>query len=368
MIPPREMSGGGPLAGLRVVELAGIGPGPHASMILGDLGAEIACIRRPDYNFGPVGPRNPQFRNRILVEADLKKPEEKEAILALIDRADILIEGFRPGVAERLGLGPDIVLSRNPGVIYGRMTGWGQDGPMSGQAGHDINYIALTGLLHAVGRAGERPQPPLNLFGDFGGGSMFLIVGILAALHEREVSGRGQVIDAAMVDGAPMLGHMLWGLRSAGQWSDERGTNLLDGGAPFYDTYECADGKYVAVGALEAEFYDQLITGLGLSRSALPEQHDRSRWAELRAQFVMTFATKTRDEWAAVFDGTDACVTPVLDMAEAPGHPHMASRRVFQETDGVVQPAPAPRFSRTPAQSPAPPPLQATIASELWTN
>ncbi|MEE2031458.1 CaiB/BaiF CoA transferase family protein [Rhodococcus chondri] len=368
MSVPRDVAGGGPLAGVRVVELAGIGPGPHAAMILADLGAEVACVRRPDYNFGPVGPRNPQFRGRILVEADLKDPESKESILALIDRADILIEGFRPGVAERLGLGPDDVLARNPRMIYGRMTGWGQDGPLSLRAGHDINYIALTGLLHAVGRAGERPLPPLNLLGDFGGGSMFLVVGILAALHERNRSGHGQVIDAAMVDGAPMLGHLLWALRSAGQWSDERGTNLLDGGAPFYDTYACADGKYVAVGALEAEFYHQMVTGLGLPAASLPEQHDRSRWAELRTVFEERFATKTRDEWTAVFDGTDACVTPVLDFAEAPEHPHMASRRVFQELAGVVQPAPAPRFSRTPAEPPAPPPIQATTASELWKN
>ncbi|WP_302674454.1 CaiB/BaiF CoA transferase family protein [Rhodococcus pyridinivorans] len=366
MSVPRDVAGGGPLAGVRVVELAGIGPGPHAAMILADLGAEVACVRRPDYDFGPGGPQNPQFRGRILVEADLKDPEGKESILALIDRADILIEGFRPGVAERLGLGPDDVLSRNPGMIYGRMTGWGQDGPLSLRAGHDINYIALTGLLHAVGRAGERPLPPLNLLGDFGGGSMFLIVGILAALHERNRSGHGQVIDAAMVDGAPMLGHLLWALRSAGQWSDARGTNLLDGGAPFYDTYECADGKYVAVGALEAEFYHQMIVGLGLSPDLLPQQHDRSRWGELRTLFEERFAMKTRDEWTAVFEGTDACVTPVLDFAEAPEHPHMSSRSVFQELDGVVQPAPAPRFSRTPARRPAPPPEQASAASELW--
>ncbi|TCN53660.1 alpha-methylacyl-CoA racemase [Rhodococcus sp. SMB37] len=368
MVVPPEVTESGPLAGVRVVELAGIGPGPHAAMMLADLGAEVACVRRPDYNFGPVGPRNAQFRGRILVQADLKDPDGKQSILALIDRADILIEGFRPGVAERLGVGPDDVLSRNPGMIYGRMTGWGQDGPMSRRAGHDINYIALTGLLHAVGRAGERPLPPLNLLGDFGGGSMFLIVGILAALHERATSGLGQVIDAAMVDGAPMLGHLLWALHSAGQWSHERGTNLLDGGAPFYDTYECADGKYVAVGALEAEFYHQMVTGLGLPAESLPQQHDRSRWAELRTVFEERFATKTRDEWTAVFDGTDACVTPVLDFAEAPEHPHMLSRRVFHELDGLVQPAPAPRFSRTPAELPAPPPTQATTASELWTN
>jgi len=363
---PRDVAGGGPLAGVRVVELAGIGPGPHAAMILADLGAEVACVRRPDYDFDPVGPQNPQFRGRILVEADLKDPEGKESILALIDRADILIEGFRPGVAERLGLGPDDVLSRNPGMIYGRMTGWGQDGPLSLRAGHDINYIALTGLLHAVGRAGERPLPPLNLLGDFGGGSMFLIVGILAALHERNRSGHGQVIDAAMVDGAPMLGHPLWALRSAGQWSDARGTNLLDGGAPFYDTYECADGKFVAVGALKAEFYRQLVMGLGLSPDSLPPQHDRSRWSELRTVFEEKFATKTRDELAIVFGGTDACVTPVLDFAEAAEHPHMVSRGVFEELDGVVQPAPAPPFSRTPAPPSAPPPMRATTVSDLW--
>jgi len=242
----------------------------------------------------------------------------------------------------------------------------GQDGPLSLRAGHDINYIALTGLLHAVGRAGERPLPPLNLLGDFGGGSMFLIVGILAALHERNRSGHGQVIDAAMVDGAPMLGHPLWALRSAGQWSDARGTNLLDGGAPFYDTYECADGKYVAVGALKAEFYRQLVMGLGLSPDSLPPQHDRSRWSELRTVFEEKFATKTRDELAIVFGGTDACVTPVLDFAEAAEHPHMVSRGVFEELDGVVQPAPAPRFSRTPAPPSAPPPMRATTVSDLW--
>jgi alpha-methylacyl-CoA racemase len=270
-----------------------------------------------------------------------------DSVLELIAHADVLIEGFRPGVTERLGLGPDVCLRRNPRLIYGRVTGWGRDGPLAPRAGHDINYISLTGALHAIGRAGERPVPPLNLVGDFGGGSMLLVAGVLAALYERSRSGAGQVVDAAMVDGTGLLSQMIWSMRGQDRWSDERGTNVLDGGAPFYDTYVCADDRYVAVGAIEPQFYTQLLTGLGLRSEDLPAQRDRSGWPELRETFAATFATRTRDEWAGVFAGTDACVSPVLTFAEAASHPHAARREAFVEIDEVVQPAPAPRFSRS---------------------
>jgi alpha-methylacyl-CoA racemase len=339
----------GPLDGVRVVELAGIGPGPHAAMMLADLGADVVLVQRPAaaalLGLGPSA--DPTNRGRRLVAADLKSEQGRAAVLDLIAKADVLVEGFRPGVTERLGLGPDVCLERNPRLVYARMTGWGQDGPWASKAGHDINYLSITGALHAMGRAGQPPAPPLNLVADFGGGSMLLVVGVLAALVERGSSGRGQVVDAAMVDGVSSLLQLVWGLLAAGIWTDERSVNLLDGGAPFYDTYACADGGFVAVGALEPQFYAALLDGLGLSGEDLPGQHDRSGWPVLRTRFGEAFASRTRDEWAAAFEGTDACVTPVLSFTEAPAHPHLAARHTLVESGGVTQAAPAPRFSRS---------------------
>ncbi|HEY6796123.1 MAG TPA: CaiB/BaiF CoA-transferase family protein [Kineosporiaceae bacterium] len=351
------MTPGGPLAGVKVVELAGIGPAPHAAMLLGDLGADVVRVERPrgGLPFGAGPGRDHLLRNRRSVVADLKRPADRGLVLALAERADVLVEGSRPGVAERLGVGPDTCLARNPRLVYARMTGWGQQGPWADRVGHDINYLSVTGVLHAVGRAGERPVPPLNLGADFGGGSMFCVTGILAALVERASSGRGQVVDVAMVDGAALLAQMIWALRGTGDWSDERGTNLLDGGAPFYDTYACADGRHVAVGALEARFYADLLAGLGLAGQDLPAQHDRAGWPVLRQRFTEVFATRDRDDWVEAFDGSEACVTPVLTFAEAATHPPAAARGAHVVLDGVVQPSPAPRFSRTPAPAPQPP-------------
>lgn len=346
----------GPLQGLRVVELAGIGPGPHAAMILGDLGADVVRVERPGRTGGvPAGERDSMLRNRRSVAADLKSDEGRELVLKLISKADVLIEGYRPGVTERLGLGPEDCAKINDRLIYGRMTGWGQEGPRALQAGHDINYISLNGLLHAVGRKGERPVPPLNLAGDFGGGSMFLLVGILSALFERQTSGKGQVIDAAMVDGSSVLMQMMWSFRSQGMWSDERGTNMLDTGAPYYDTYETADGKYMAIGAIEPQFYAELLKGLGLDDADLPGQNDMARWPELREAFTKAFAAHERDHWAKVFAGTDACATPVLSFAEVLTEPHIAERDTFFDDEGHLQPMPAPRFSRSTTAEPAPP-------------
>lgn len=347
----------GPLQGLRVVELAGIGPGPHAAMILGDLGADVVRVERPGKGPGPAtDPGNDYLlRNRRSVAADLKSDEDRAMVLGLIAKADVLIEGFRPGVTERLGLGPDDCAELNPRLIYARMTGWGQDGPRAQQAGHDINYISLNGALHAIGRAGERPVPPLNLVGDFGGGSMFLLVGVLSALWERERSGTGQVVDAAMVDGSSVLSMMMWAFRGMGMWSDERGVNMLDTGAPYYDTYTCADGRYVAVGAIEPQFYAQLLAGVGLDAAELPDQNDMRRWPELRARLTEAFAAHDRDHWAKVFAGTDACVTPVLSFAEVESEPHNTERDTFYRENGYLYPAPAPRFSRTAPAAPKPP-------------
>ena len=348
--------GTGPLNGIRVVEIAGIGPGTHAATLLADLGADVIRVERPG---GPTSPGTRETdlltRGRPSVALDLKHPAAVETVLALVADADVLIEGLRPGATERLGLGPDDCLARNPRLVYGRMTGWGQDGPMAARAGHDINYISLTGALHAIGRPGERPVPPLNLVGDFGGGSMLLVVGVLGALWEAQRSGRGQVVDAAMVDGASMLMQIVWGLLGQGIWNDERGTNLLDGHAPFYDTYSCADGRHVAVGALEPQFYAALLAGLGLDPAELPAQYSPEGWPVLRARFTELFAGRTRDEWAAVFEGTDACVTPVLALDEVAAHPHIAARGTIIAPDGLPQAAPAPRFSRTPAAAPVPP-------------
>jgi alpha-methylacyl-CoA racemase len=343
----------GPLAGLRVVELAGIGPGPHAAMILGDLGADVVRIERPSTTSGAVG--NAMLRSRRFVTVDLKSKRGRDLVLQLVAKADVLIEGFRPGVTERLGLGPDDCARVNDRLIYARMTGWGQTGPRSQQAGHDINYISLNGVLHSIGRSGERPVPPLNLIGDFGGGSMFLLVGILAALWERQTSGKGQVVDAAMIDGSSMLVQSTWAMRAMGMWSDERGTNMLDGGAPYYDTYECSDGRYVAVGAIEPQFYAAMLAGLGLNATDLPEQNDRTRWPELRARLTEAFASRNRDHWAKVFADSDACVTPVLAFGEVGSEPQVTERNTFYQTNGGLQPLPAPRFSRTAPAEPRPP-------------
>jgi alpha-methylacyl-CoA racemase len=343
----------GPLEGLRVVELAGIGPGPHAAMILGDLGADVVRIDRPSGAPGGVV-KDAMSRNRRIVTADLKSDEGRELLLKLVAKADVLIEGYRPGVTERLGIGPEQCAEVNDRLIYARMTGWGQTGPRSQQAGHDINYISLNGILHAIGRANERPVPPLNLVGDFGGGSMFLLVGILSALWERQRSGKGQVVDAAMVDGSSVLIQMMWQMRASGMWTDVRGTNMLDGGAPYYDTYECADGRYVAVGAIEPQFYAAMLAGLGLDAGKLPSQNDTTRWPELRAVLTDAFAAHDRDHWAKVLADSDACVTPVLAFGEVHTEPHITERNTFYEVNGGLQPLPAPRFSRTAPDTPRP--------------
>lgn len=353
----------GPLSGLRVVELAGIGPGPHAAMILGDLGADVVRIDRPSSVDGIS--RDAMLRNRRIVTADLKSDQGLELALKLIAKADVLIEGYRPGVTERLGLGPEECAKVNDRLIYARMTGWGQTGPRSQQAGHDINYISLNGILHAIGRGDERPVPPLNLVGDFGGGSMFLLVGILAALWERQSSGKGQVVDAAMVDGSSVLIQMMWAMRATGMWTDTRGANMLDGGAPYYDTYECADGRYVAVGAIEPQFYAAMLAGLGLDAAELPPQNDRARWPELRALLTEAFASHDRDHWGAVFANSDACVTPVLAFGEVHNEPHIIERNTFYEANGGWQPMPAPRFSRTASSQPRPPTATIDIEAVL---
>jgi alpha-methylacyl-CoA racemase len=341
----------GPLNGLRVVELSGIGPGPHAAMILGDLGADVVRVDRPSGAPGGIV-KDAMSRNRRVVSADLKSDAGRQLVLKLVAKADVLIEGYRPGVTERLGLGPEDCAAVNERLVYARMTGWGQTGPRSQQAGHDINYISLNGILHSIGRVGERPVPPLNLVGDFGGGSMFLLLGILSALWERQSSGKGQVVDAAMIDGSSILVQMMWQMRASGMWTDVRGTNMLDGGAPYYDTYECADGRYVAVGAIEPQFYASMIEGLGLDAATLPPQNDVTRWPELRALLTEAFAGRDRDHWAKVFADSDACVTPVLAFGEAHTEPHISERNTLYQVNDNLQPMPAPRFSRTPAETP----------------
>jgi alpha-methylacyl-CoA racemase len=347
----------GPLRGIRVIEIASLAPAPFGCMVLSDLGADVLRVDRTE-RCGPdaTAPTDPLVRGRRSIGLNLKDPEGIELLLRLIEQADVLVEGFRPGVAERLGFGPEVCSQRNPRLVFARMTGWGQQGPLAPTAGHDIDYIAVSGVLHGIGRPGERPVPPVNLVGDFGGGGMLLALGVLAALLERERSGLGQVIDAAMVDGSALLNAFLYGLISGGAWREERGSNLLDGGAPFYDTYETADGGHVAVGALEPQFYAELLAGLGLADAGLPSQYDRSGWPVLRERFTTAFKQRTRDEWAAAFSGSDACVAPVLTASEAPDHPHCAARGTFTTSGGLVQPAPAPRFSRTPNADPPPPP------------
>ncbi|GGO43648.1 CoA transferase [Streptomyces daqingensis] len=349
-------SGGGPLRGVRVVELAGIGPGPFAAMVLGDLGADVVRVERPGGAALGIDPRSDVTnRNKRSVTLDLKTEEGVAATLGLVARADVLIEGNRPGVAERLGVGPEECLARNPRLVYGRMTGWGQDGPLAQRAGHDIGYIALTGVLGLTGAAAGPPYPAANLLGDYAGGSLYLVIGVLAALqHARAEGGEGQVVDAAIVDGTSHLSAMIHGMMAAGAWQDRRGANLLDGGAPFYGTYETSDGGFMAVGALEPQFYSEFVRLLGAGED-LPDRADPGAWEELRTAVAARFRERTRDEWAAVFEDSDACVAPVLSLREAPGHPHLAARGTFVEHGGITQPAPAPRFSATPTAVGRPP-------------
>jgi alpha-methylacyl-CoA racemase len=349
----------GPLAGVRIIELAGIGPCPFAAMVLADMGADVIRVERASAVSRPL-PTGSSWdlmnRGKRSIGVDLKDPAGIELILSLAERADALVEGFRPGVAERLGVGPAECAKRNERLVYGRMTGWGQDGPLAPRAGHDIDYIALAGALAPIGRAGERPLPPLNLIGDFGGGGMLLAFGVVCALLEARNSGAGQVVDAAMVDGAALLTTFIWGLRGLGLWRDERGTNLLDTGAPFYEIYETADGGHVALGALEPQFYAALLEVMGIDPASLPPQMERESWPATKERFAAVIKTRTRDEWVALAEGTDSCLAPVLLMSEVAADPHNAARRTFVEIDGALQPGPAPRFDRTPASLPAPPP------------
>jgi alpha-methylacyl-CoA racemase len=342
----------GPLDGLRVVEIAGIGPAPYAAMLLADLGADIVRIDRPAGGMlrGGGGPFDFIGRNRRSVAVDLKQPSGVAAVLRMADAADGLIEGFRPGVAERLGIGPDVCCERNPGLVYGRMTGWGQEGPMANEVGHDLNYIALAGALHGIGPAGGPPIPPLNLVGDFGGGGLWLAFGMLAAWLERRESGLGQVVDAAMIDGVASLCATIHGAAQMGFWKQERGTNLIDGGSHFYQCYETKDGKWMSVGALEPQFYAELLRCLGLDGERLPEQMDESAWPAMKERFAAIFLGRTRDEWCETFAGREVCAAPVLSMLEAPEHPHNVARGTFVPFDGAKPPAPGPRFSRTPGE------------------
>jgi crotonobetainyl-CoA:carnitine CoA-transferase CaiB-like acyl-CoA transferase len=350
----------GPLAGLKVVELAGIGPGPTCAMLLADLGATVIRIdRKQPVSLGIERPLryNTLLRNRGIIALDLKDARAVEAVLQLVEQADALIEGFRPGVTERLGLGPDVCLARNPRLAYGRLTGWGQDGPLSRRAGHDINYLALTGVLDAIGREGQAPTPPLNLVGDGAGGALYMAVGLLAAVFEARRSGLGQVVDAAIVDGAAHLASTFFGMVAGGIWHPRRGTNASDSGAHFYDCYECSDGRWLAVGPIEEKFFGELLAKLGIDAASLGPQTSREHWKSAKQVLAAKFRTRTRDEWAALLEQTDACVTPVLSFREAPEHPHLKARGSFIEIDGIVQPAPAPRFSRTvPATPTAPQP------------
>jgi alpha-methylacyl-CoA racemase len=348
----------GPLTGYRVIEFAGIGPGPMCAMLLSDMGADVLRIDRTSAAGLGISMRT-KFdllnRGRRSVAFDLKKPEAIDAVKRLVEKADALIEGFRPGVMERLGLSPDQCLARNPRLVFGRMTGWGQEGPLAEAAGHDINYIALTGALHSIGRTGDRPLPPLNLVGDFGGGALYLALGVVAGLLEAQKSGKGQVVDAAMVDGASSLMTAIYGIKAAGMWTNNRGENLLDTGAHFYEVYETSDGKFVSIGSIEAKFYEELLDLSGLKGQELPNQMDRTAWPALKNQLTKIFKSKTRDEWCKIMEGSDVCFAPVLSMEEAPKHAHNRQRGTFVEVEGVVQPGPAPRFSRTPGEIQRPP-------------
>ncbi|MEV2279410.1 CaiB/BaiF CoA-transferase family protein [Nocardiopsis sp. NPDC049922] len=342
----------GPLKGIRVVEFTGIGPAPMTGMLLADLGASVIRLDRPAaaeaMDSGAAGPH--MSEGRTVLGADLKTDEGRERALDLVARADVLVEGFRPGVMERLGLGPDTCLELNPRLVYARVTGWGQDGPLAHTAGHDMNYVSVNGALHSIGRAGGPPVPPINLLGDFAGGTMFAVTGVLGALVERQGSGRGQVVDAAMVDGSSLLMSMVYEDRARGSWTDERGTNYLDTGAPWYDVYECADGGYLSVACIEPQFYAAFLEGVGLTDENLPHQWDRQGWPGLRERFAEVLRTRTRDEWAAVFEGSDACVMPVLSLAEAPDHPHVRARGTLTRDGDRVVAGPAPRFGRTPGR------------------
>jgi len=348
----------GPLAGLRVVEMAGLAPAPFACTVLADLGADVIRVDRvtPGADVLRV-PGDPLARSRRSIGVDVKSTEGVALVLRLVERADVFVEGYRPGVAERMGLGPDVCLDRNPRLVYGRITGWGQTGPMRAAAGHDINYIGIAGALDAIGRVGEPPVPPLNLVGDFGGGGLLLAMGVLAALFERATSGRGQVVDASMVEGAALLTTQLHGMHAVGLWPGARGTNMLDGGAPFYDTYRASDGRFVAVGAIELRFWADLLRVLDLDPASLPDRADPAQWPALREIIAARVATRTRDEWTELAEGTDACLTPVLSPWEAAAHPHNTARGTFVSVDGVTQPAPAPKFDRTPPGHPDPPSL-----------
>jgi alpha-methylacyl-CoA racemase len=348
----------GPLAGFKIIEMAGIGPAPMCAMLLADLGATVLRVDRQQ----PSGlglPNHTRFqilhRSRHAIAVDLKKREGVDLVLRLADSADALIEGFRPGVMERLGLGPDQCLARNPKLVFGRMTGWGQEGPLAQAAGHDLNYIALAGVLHSIGRAGGPPTPPLNLVGDFGGGALYLAFGLVCALLEAQRSGKGQVVDAAMVDGAASLMSIFYALHAAGSFSLKRGENVLDSGAFFYDVYECADGKYISLASIEDKFLEEFLRRMEIDAKEMPGKMDKARWPEAKAKLARRFNSKTRDEWCRLLEGSDACFAPVLTLEEAPAHPHNAARGSFVEVDGIVQPAPAPRFSRTPASMPTPP-------------
>lgn len=346
----------GPLNGIKIVEIGGIGPGPFCAQMLSDMGADILRIDRKGTRRGMEGIHAILYRGRPSVQLDITKPEGLDAIFKIIDQCNALIEGFRPGVMEKLGLGPDVVLNRNPGLVYGRMTGWGQNGPLSMSAGHDINYISISGALHAIGIAGEKPVPPINLVGDFGGGGMFLAFGVVCALLEAQKSGKGQVVDAAMVDGSAVLAGSMYGRWAAGIWTDQRGTNLLDGGAPFYDTYETADGKWIAIGAIEHKFYEILLKCANITDPDFHPQHDKNKWPNRKKKLAEIFIKKTRKEWCEILENVDACFSPVLSFEEALMHPANVERKTFVDVGGVMQPSPAPRFSRTQPEIPYPAP------------
>jgi alpha-methylacyl-CoA racemase len=359
----------GPLQGFRIVEIAGIGPAPMCAMLLADLGATVLRVERMQAS-GLGIDKPPRFeimnRSRRAVAIDLKKKDGVETVLRLVEGADAFIEGFRPGVTERLGIGPEACLARNKRLVYGRMTGWGQTGPLAQAAGHDLNYIALTGVLHAIGRAGQKPTPPLNLVGDFGGGALYLALGIACGLLEAQRSGKGQVVDAAMTDGAASLMTMFFGMRAAGQFTTERGTNILDSGAFFYEIYECADGKHVAIAPIEDKFLAELFRLIEIDPAGFPAKLDAAGWPAAKEKLDAVFKTKTRDEWCRLLEGSDACFAPVLSLDEAPDHPHNKARGTFVTVDGIVQPAPAPRFSRTPSATPTPPEVPVSAALQGW--